>query len=165
MKERKQYLEAGIITTTHGVKGAVRIQPWADTPEFLCDFERFFIDGKPVRVKSASVHKSVVLCYLEGVEDLESAIAMRGKTVYIDRDDFEVEEGRYLIQDLIGLRVFDLNLGEIGSIVEVLTLPANDVYVVQGEKRYMIPVVPDFVKKVDLEKDLVEVEIIEGMES
>ena len=118
-----------------------------------------------MRVKSASVHKSVVLCYLEGVEDLESAIALRGKTVYIDRDDFEVEEGRYLIQDLIGLRVFDLNLGEIGSIVEVLTIPANDVYVVQGEKRYMIPVVPDFVKKVDLEKDLVEVEIIEGMES
>ena len=165
MKKRKQYLEAGLITTTHGVKGAVRIQPWADTPEFLCSFERFYIDEKPVRVISSSVHKSVVLCYLEGIEDLKAAIALRGKTVYISRDDFEIEEGRFLIQDLIGLRVFDLNLGDIGAITEVLTLPANDVYVVQGEKRYMIPVVPEFVKKVDLEGDRVEVEIIEGMES
>ena len=165
MKEKKQYLEAGVITTTHGIKGAVRIQPWADTPEFLCDFDRFYIDGKPVRVISASVHKSVVLCYLEGVEDLESAIALKGKTVYINRDDFEIEEGRYLIQDLIGLKVFDMNMGEIGSIADVLTLPANDVYVVQGESRYMIPAVPEFIKKVDIEGNRVEVEIIEGMES
>jgi len=161
---RKQYLEAGVITTTHGVRGAVRIQPWADDPEFLCGFERLYIDGKEVKVLSASVHKSIVICMLEGVEDMNAAIGMKGKVVYINRDDVEIEEGRYFIQDLVGLQVFDKNLGELGKITDVMTLPANEVYVVKGEKSYMIPAVPEFVKKVDPDKGCVEVEIIEGME-
>ena len=65
-----------------------------------------------------------------------------GKTIYINRDDIKIEEGRYFIQDLIGLQVIDSNLGDIGTIIDVLTPPANDVYVVQGEKRYMIPPCP-----------------------
>ncbi|MGI6576851.1 MAG: ribosome maturation factor RimM [Eubacteriales bacterium] len=163
--ERKQFLEAGMITTTHGVRGAVRIQPWTDTPDVLCDIERFYIDGKEVKVISASVHKSVIICVLDGVDDINAAISLRGKTIYINRDDVEVEEGRYFIQDLIGLRVIDSNLGDIGTITDVLTLPANDVYVVQGDKKYMIPAVSEFIKNVDIDAGKAEVELIEGMEA
>ncbi|NLM60868.1 MAG: 16S rRNA processing protein RimM [Clostridiales bacterium] len=161
---RKQYLEAGMITNTHGIRGAVKIQPWTDTPDVLCGIERFYIDGKEIRVLGSSVHKSAVICTLEGVEDINTANTFRGKTIYVNRDDLEIEEGRYFIQDLIGLRVIDSNLGDIGTIVDVLTLPANDVYIVHGEKKYMIPAVPEFVKRIDLDAGRAEVEIIEGME-
>jgi len=161
--EYKRYLEAGAVASTHGVRGAVMIQPWSDGPEFLCDFERVFIDGTEMKIESASVHKSMVLCKLAGVDDMNTASALRGKTVFIDREDVTLEEGRHFVQDLIGLDVVDVKLGNIGKLAEVINLPSNDVYVVQGRQRYMIPVVPDFVKKVDLEAARVEVAIIEGM--
>jgi len=161
---KKQYLEAGVITATHGIRGAVRIVPWTDDPEFLCGFDRLYIDGREVKVAKASVHKTHVICAFEGVNDINSAIGMKGKIVYINRDDAEIEEGRYFIQDLIGLTVHDRNLGELGKITDVMTLPSNNVYVVKGQKSYMIPAVPEFVKKVDPDNGIVEVEIIEGME-
>jgi 16S rRNA processing protein RimM len=161
---KKQFLEAGEISTTHGIRGAVRIIPWADDPEFLCGFDRFYIDGKEMKVLKASVHKSAVICTFEGVEDMDSAIRLRGKVIRINRDDAEIEEGRYFIQDLIGLSVHDRKLGELGELTDVIKTPANDVYVVKGEKGYMIPAVPEFVKKVDPDGGRIEVEIIEGME-
>lgn len=161
---RKQYLEAGVIATTHGTKGELRIQPWCDGPEFLCRFDRIYIEGKEVKMVQASVHKSMVLCTLDGVQDINAAIALKGKVVFINRDDVEIEEGRYFVQDLIGLKVTDRNHGYLGEITDVMTLPANNVYVVKGVKSYMIPAVPAFVKKVDPDSGSVEVEIIEGME-
>jgi 16S rRNA processing protein RimM len=161
---RKQYLEAGVITATHGIRGAVRIQPWCDDPGFLCGFGRFFIDSREIKVISAAVHKTIVICTLEGVDDMEAAIRLKGKVISINRDDAEIEEGRYFIQDLIGITVTDRNLGELGKITDVMTMPANDVYVVEGEKKYLIPAVPEFVKKMDPDAGVAEVEIIEGME-
>ena len=161
---RKQYLEAGVIATTHGIRGAVRIQPWCDGPEFLCGFDRIYIDGKEIGVLQASVHKSMVICVLDGVNDMTAAIALKGKIVSINRDDAKIEEGRYFISDLLGLKVVDRIRGPLGKLKDVMTMPANNVYVVEGEKNYLIPVVPEFVKKVDLESETVEVEIIEGME-
>ena len=56
MTEKKKYLETGRIVNTHGVRGEVKIQPWADSPDFLLDFDSLYIDGKPLRVLSARVH-------------------------------------------------------------------------------------------------------------
>ncbi len=162
---RQQYLEAGVIANTHGINGAVRVKPWSDDSEFLCDFDRIYIDGEERIIEEASVHKTQVILYIEGVEDINAAIALKGKTIFINRDDVEMEEGRYFIQDLIGLTVNDKVHGTLGEIEDVLNLPANDVYVVKGEKSYMIPAVPEFVKKVDIDSGIVETEIIEGMES
>lgn len=159
-------LEAGRISNTHGVRGAVRILPWADSPEFLCGFERLYIEGEnaPRRVLSASVHKSQVLCQFDGVDTMEKAIALRGKLVYIDRNDVELEEGRHFVCDIIGLKVRDVKLGMIGRVSDVLSLPAHDVYEVSGAKTYLIPVVPQFVKSVNVAGGYIEVEIIEGMD-
>ncbi len=163
----KQKLEAGQIVNTHGVRGAVRIKPWSDDAEFLRLFDRFFIDGREVAVRSSTVHKGMLLCELAGVETIEQAIALKGKTVFIDRDDVTLEEGRYFVQDLLGLRVIDETRGELGKIADVLNLPASDVYVVKsGDGReWMIPVVEEFVGDVDLEAGTVQVRIIEGMET
>ena len=165
-KERKRYLEAGQIVNTHGLRGEMRVLPWADGPEFLTGFSVLYIDEKPHRVESCRVQKTCVLLKLEGTDDVDAARALRGKTVCIDRNDASLPEGSVFVQDLIGMRVIDQNGTEIGKITEVIELPKHDVYVVGGEAgEYQIPAVKEFVKKTDLETDTVEVVVIEGMRS
>ena len=89
---RERYLEAGEVVGTHGVKGEVKIYPWADGPEFLLDFDQLYLDGKPFEVSSARVHKSVVLVKFQGVDDIETAQKLRGRTVTIDREEIQLEE-------------------------------------------------------------------------
>ena len=159
---RERYLEAGEVVGTHGVKGEVKIYPWADGPEFLLDFDQLYLDGKPFEVSSARVHKSVVLVKFQGVDDIETAQKLRGRTVTIDREEIQLEEGAAFIADLIGLPVYSEGR-RIGVLKEVLTLPGNDVYVVEGEQRYMIPAVSEFLEKVDAEGGEIHVRLIEGM--
>ena len=70
---KKPFLEAGQIVSTHGVRGDVKVMPWADDPEFLLDFDTVYLGGKPVRVQSCRVQKTCVLMKLEGVDDLDAA--------------------------------------------------------------------------------------------
>ncbi len=152
-------LEAGKIVNTHGIRGEVKILPWCDSPAFLCSFDVLYLDGAPVAVRSARVHGRTVVASLAGVR-------LRDKIVCIDRSNVSLPEGRYFIADLIGLNVLDNRTGAlIGTLRDVLTLPANDVYVVRGEREYMIPAVPAFLAQIDLEAGTMRVNLIEGMET
>ena len=159
----KQFLETGEIVNTHGIRGEVKLLPWADDPEFLLEFDEVYIDGRTYEIESARVQKTCVLMKFKGINTVEDAIKLRGKVVSIDRTDIELAEGSYFIADLIGLPVFADGV-EIGKIKEVLTPPGNDVYVVRGKHEYMIPVVQEFVLDVDLEQG-VQVRLIEGMQT
>ena len=104
---KNQFLEAGQIVNTHGIRGEVKIVPWCDSPEFLCQFEVLYLDGRPLKVRSARAHKGNVLAFLEGVDDVNAAMALKGKIVSIDRTGVELPDGRHFIADLIGLEVLD----------------------------------------------------------
>ena len=71
---KKQYLEAGRIVNTHGVRGEVKIEPWADDASFLTRFKRFYLDGKAVKVLSIRVHKTMCIAALEGIDDVPAFI-------------------------------------------------------------------------------------------
>lgn len=158
-----QLLETGEIVSSHGIHGEVKILPWADTPEFLLEFDLFYLNGKPYEVLSSRVHKTCVLAKLKGIDTPEQAATLRGKKVSIDRADVRLPEGTVFIADLIGCRVMDENGTEIGKIRDVLTMPSSDVYVVEGEHQYMIPAVREFVKEIDVTQRFVRVHLIEGM--
>ncbi|MDO4174562.1 MAG: ribosome maturation factor RimM [Eubacteriales bacterium] len=163
---KKQYLEIGKIVNTHGIRGDVKVQPWCDSPDFLAEFEILYRkDHSAITITSAKVHKGCVLMHIEGIESLEQAQAMRGMTLYMDRDDVELEEGAFFIQDAIGLPVYDERLGrEIGIVKEISDGPAGDLYIIQdGSKQHMIPGVPQFLKDVDLENGRITVCTIEGL--
>jgi len=161
---QKQWLEAGRIVGTHGVRGEVKVEPWADEPAFLLDFEEVQLNGKLYAVEQSRVHKTQVLLKLKGVDTVEDAALLRGKIVSINRDDAQLEDGAVFIADLIGLPVYDEAHNELGKITEVLTLPANDVYVVKGAHEYMIPVVKEFVLTVDTTAG-VTIRLVEGMQT
>lgn len=159
------YLEAGKIVNTHGIAGEVKLLPWADEPAFLLDFDEIYLDGQPIKVKSARVHKNCVLMKLEGIDDVNAAMRLRDKVVSIARKDAQLEEGAFFLADLMGLEVRDADSGEVlGQITDVLTPPASNVYVVKGGKaQHMIPAVPEFVVETNVAEGFLRVRLIEGM--
>ena len=91
--EKQQYIEAGKIVNTHGVRGEVKIQVWLDSPEFMRRFKTLYIDSKPVRLLSSRAHKGFLIDMLDGVEDINAAMSLKNKTVYIDRADAKLKKG------------------------------------------------------------------------
>jgi len=161
----KQYLEAGKIINTHGIRGEVKVDSWCDSPEALAEFETVYIDHKATTVQSARVHKNFVLMKLAGVETVEDAMLLKNKLIFIDRDDADLPEDTFFIQDVIGFDVFDRRQNKvIGKFREALFLPAGDIYRVEGEKGdILIPARPEFLKGTDMDNRVLTVETIPGM--
>ena len=157
-----QYIEAGEIVTTHGVRGEVKVLCWLDDPEMLCEFDRCRIAGKEYEMEQVRVQKTCNLVKLKGIDTMEAAQAMRGKVVELYREDIDDEV--IFAAELIGVEVF-ADGKNIGKIKEVLDYPGNSVYVVKGEYEYMIPAVKHFILSTDMEKNEMQVRLIEGMRS
>lgn len=156
------FIEAGEIVNTHGVRGEVKLLPWLDSPESMCAFHRCRIGKQDYSVLSCRVQNTCNLMRLDGVDTMEKAQALRGKTVEIYRED--VEDGVIFAAELIGMQVYSQgNL--IGELTQVLDYPGNQVYVVKGEREYMIPAVKAFILSTDLEKNEMQVTLLEGMQT
>ena len=164
----KKYLETGKITGTHGLKGEVRVQPWADSPDFLTEFDELYLDNgaKKIGISSARVHKNMIIMKIKGVDTIEQADALRNKVIYLDRDDVELEEGAYFIQDLLGLDVFDCETGEIlGKLEDVSETGSNDIYHVRTTDgaEVLIPVIPDVVREISPEDGYIRIFRMKGL--
>ncbi|MBC8570122.1 ribosome maturation factor RimM [Zongyangia hominis] len=164
----KKYLETGKIVTTHGIKGEVKVYPWCDAPEFLLDFDRLYLDkGKrAVEVEECRIHKNMAILKLKGVDTVEQAVSYRGKVLYVDRDEIELAEGEYFVQDLIGLTVRDADSGkEYGKITDVTETGANDVYHVafpDGSVK-LIPAIKDVVIRTNIDEGVMEIRPLRGL--
>ena len=164
---KKQFLDSGKIVGTHGIKGEVRIEPWCDSPEFLCAFKKLYLDERgetAIKVKSRP-HKNITLCKIEGIDTIEGAERLRGKIVYIDRDDIKLDEGVHFVQDLIGLEVRDFETDEVyGTLTDVLRTGANDVYeITRDGKKYLAPVIDEVVREINTEKGYVLITPMKGI--
>lgn len=157
-----QFIEAGEIVNTHGVHGEVKVLCWLDDPEMLCEFDRCRIAGKEYAMEQVRVQKTCNLVKLRGIDTMEDAQALRGKTVELFREDIDDEV--IFAAELIGVEVFAEG-EKIGKIIEVLDYPGNSVYVVKGEYEYMIPAVNQFILSTDMEKNEMQVKLIKGMRS
>lgn len=136
----KQYLEVGKIVTTVGLKGEVKIMPWCDSPELLCELKTLYTFQKPtdsyipIELEGGRVLKNMAVIKIKGIDTVERAQRLRSKILYMDRNDVELEEGCYFIQDLIGLNALDADSGRsYGVICDVTETGANDVYHIKAE--------------------------------
>ena len=155
-----QFVEAGEIVTTHGIKGEVKVLCWLDDPEMLCEFDRCRIGGKEYTIEQCRVQKTCNLVKLSGVDTMDSAQLMRGKIIELYREDIDDEV--IFAAELIGVEVYSDN-ALIGKITDVLDYPGNSVYVVKGEHEYMIPAVNQFIVSTDMQANHIDVKLIEGM--
>ena len=159
---RLPFIEAGEIVNTHGVRGEIKMLPWLDSPEDMRGFTRCRIGGKDYAITACRVQNTCNLLKLEGVDTMEAALALRGKTVTLYRED--MDEDVIFAGDLIGMEVFS-QAKRIGELTQVLDYPGNQVYVVKGEREYMLPAVKEFILSTDLEANRMEVKLLEGMET
>ncbi len=156
----RPYIECGKIINTHGCYGALKLESWCNTPEELADLKTLFLKKNEIytelKVTKASVFKQFVLVNFDNIKNMDEALALKGQTIYAKRSDFNLDEGEYFIADLSGLSVIDANSGKkYGTLVEVINRGASDIYVVKTENgERMIPVVPEFVDRVDLEEGI-----------
>ena len=161
--DNSRFIEAGKIVNTHGVRGEVKIEPWVDSPEFLKQFKALYVEGAEMRVVSTRVHKRFVIAALEGVGDVNAAMALKNKTVYIDRTDAKLPKGSFFLADIFGARVVTEEGEELGILSDVLDNPGQRVYVVKGETERLIPAVPEFILHTDVEGRVITVHLIEGL--
>ena len=156
------YIEAGEIVTTHGVRGEVKVLSWLDSPEMLCEFDRCRISGREYVMDSVRVQKTCNLVKLRGVDTMEDAQKLRGKTMELYRED--ISDELIFASELVDVEVY-ADGARIGKIKEVLDYPGNSVYVVQGEREYLIPAVKEFILATDLERNQMQVKLLKGMAS
>ena len=164
---KKQFLEVGRIVGTHGIRGELRVDPWCDSPDFLSGFKKLYFDEGKTSLKSkARPHKNIVLLRLEGVETIDDAEKLRGKVLYIDRDDARLPEGKNFVQDLIGCRVVDADDAskEYGEIADVFKTGANDVYAVKNPSgEFLVPVIDEVVVEKDIDGGVVRIRPMKGL--
>ncbi len=162
---KKEFLEAGKIINTFGIRGELKVQPWSDRVDFLKQFKTIYISGQPVRVVSVRVHQQNALLTLEGVTDMDSALPYKNKIIEVRRADIKNKPGEHFVADLIGLDARDADSGEVfGKVSDVLSYPAQDLYEVKGGgKTYLIPDVPAFVKEINEMEGFISFHVLEGM--
>ena len=159
----QKYLECARVTSTHGVRGTLRLECRADSPKTLTRVPKMYILDKEKNViktltlSHASVQKNMVLATFAEIATLEEAIPYRDTVLYADRKDIPLAPGAHFIADLIGLPVMDERFGNVGVLTEVLSPAGQDIYVVKRENgsTFMFPCVSEFVKEISLgeEKD------------
>ena len=163
---KNQFLEAGKIVGTHGLKGEVRVDPWCDSAEFLAKFKRlYYKDGTELKVISSRPHKNITILHLEGVKDVNAADGLRGRVLYINRDDVKLPKGVYFVQDIIGMRTIDCDTGEeYGEVTDVMKTGANDVYqITKDGKEYLIPAIPDVIVERNIEDGILTIRPMKGI--
>ena len=162
-------LEVGQIVNTYGIKGFVKVVPLVDNCNQFKDFKTLYIQEKKnikeLQIEEVKFSKNLVLLKFKGIDTIEQAEELRNYYLQAKRSDIKLEKGAYFIVDLIGLDVYTEEGNLLGILKEVLQPGANDVYVVEnGEKQQiLLPVIPDVIKKVDIEGKRVIVKLLEGL--
>lgn len=164
-------LQVGVITSTHGIKGEVKVFPTTDDPTRYSYLKDVILDtGKEkidLKVAGVKYFKQYVIVKFKGINDINDIEKYKGSTLWVTRENaVPLEENEYFIADLIGLKVVTDEGEEFGELTDVMQTGANDVYVVETYKdkqEVLLPVIDECVLDVDLEKGIVTVHIMEGL--
>lgn len=162
----KEFLESGKIVGTHGIRGAVRFQPWSDNADFLSGIKTvFLLDGTPIDIISVKPHGNIAILELKDVKSIEDAEKLRNKVLLVKRSDIDIPDDRYFIEEIIGSNVYSEKTGELlGVLSDVSKTGANDVWHIKKEgKEYLIPAIESVVVSVDVENDKVVINPMEGI--
>lgn len=165
----KDYLEIGKITSTHGIKGEMRVQPWCDSPEFMKKFKVLYLDKKgekPLKVR-VRPNGNMALVKAEGIETVEEANKYRNRILYMKRSDVKLPDGFYFLQELFDCKVIDADdeSKEYGILSDVSQTGANDVWHIKTEEgeEYLIPAIPQVVTDVDVVSGIIKIRPLKGI--
>lgn len=163
-------LRVGVITSTHGIKGEVKVFPTTDDPSRYRQLKQVFLDNGgtllSLEIQGVKFFKKFVIVKFRGIDDINEVEKYKGKDLMILREDaVELEEGEYFISDLIGLKVMTDQGELLGELQDVIQTGANDVYEVRMEdgKEVLLPAIADCILDISLEKGTVLVHLLDGL--
>lgn len=163
-------LQVGVITSTHGIRGEVKVFPTTDDPNRFRKLKQVILDtGKEqldMEIASVKFFKNQVIVKFKGIDDINDVEKYRKAGIYVTRENaVPLGENEYFIADLIGLRVISDEEEELGVIDDVLQTGANDVYIVKKEQTpdLLIPAIKDCIKNVNIEEGTMIVHLLPGL--
>ncbi len=166
----EQILRVGVITSTHGVRGEVKVFPTTDDVNRFKKLKKVLLEVgkeyKELKISSVKFFKNMVILKFEGLNSINDVECFRQLSLYVTREDaVKCEEGEYFIADLIGLDVVTDKGESLGVLKDVLQTGANDVYIVEMEnkKEVLLPAIKDCILNVSLEENKMEVHVLEGL--
>lgn len=170
VKYMEDLLKVGVITTTHGVRGEVKVFPTTDEAERFLELEYVLLDtGRELRrldIRHVKFFKNLVILKFEGVDNINDIEKYRGCDLWIPREEGqELGENEYYIADLIGMTVLLEDGTEFGTLKNVIETGANDVYVVSSREHgeVLLPAIRECIRNVDTEKNLMTVHLMKGL--
>ena len=163
-------LKVGVITSTHGIRGEVKVFPTTDDPKRFLDLKEIILDTgkekKTLSVQYVKFFKNMVILKFKEFDNINDVEIYRQKDLYVTREQaVPLEENEYFIADLLGLSVYTENDDPLGTLTDVLQTGANDVYVVKMEeqKEVLIPAIRECILEVDMETRRMKVHLLEGL--
>lgn len=162
-----EYILVGKIINTHGVKGEVKLYPYTENIKRFSDLKTIYIgeEKSSIKIQGVRYHKNMALIKLEGLDNMNDVIFLKGEKVYIDElDRIKLPKDKYFIYELIDCKVFDMEGNSLGYVKDVLQNSSNDVYIIKdNEKEYLIPAVKEFIKEINISEKKIVIDVIEGM--
>jgi len=168
----EKYIKIAQFTKPQGLKGELRAKIFCDSPEVLESFKNYFIGNdsnetkKPIEITLKSVRKGFVVVKIYGVDDADNAEVFVGQSLYVKREDFSLPENTWFIADLIGLKVVNVDTGELyGTVEEILQNAPKDVYVIKtpGSKKLMFPSIPEVLIDTNITEGVIKIRPLEGL--
>lgn len=167
----EQFFQVGIISSTHGIKGEVKVFPTTDdvkrfkkNTELLLDIKKG--DMIPLKVSSVKFFKQFVILKFDGYDSINDIERYKGCSLFVTRDNaVKLQKNEYFIADLIGVKVYDEFDSYIGELKEVYETGANDVYIISREDMddLLIPAIKQCILDVDIENGVMKVHLLEGL--
>lgn len=163
-------LKVGVITTTHGVRGEVKVYPTTDEPERFLELDYVLLDtGRELRkleIKNVKFFKNLVILKFKGVDNINDIEKYKGRDLWIPREEGqELEEDEYYIADLLGMSVVLEDGQELGTLKDVMETGANDVYIIDSAEHgeVLLPAIKECILDVDLEKNVMTIHLMKGL--
>ena len=167
MSQREAYLAVGRIIGIHGVRGEIKVKSLTDFPERFSPGALLYVEGETIQreVLSARPHKGALLVKLTGMNDRNAAETLRGKYLFVAREDaMPLAEDEYYEDELVGLQVETMEGEVLGELMQIMWTAANEVYIVQGRRgEILIPAIAEVVQEVDLEQGVMRVALLPGL--
>lgn len=166
----EQFLRVGVISSTHGIKGEVKVFPTTDDANRFKKLKEVLLDtGKEhisLEVEQVKFHKNMVIVKFKGYDNINDVEMYKGKDLLVSRDQaVKLEPDENFIIDLIGLKVVTDEGADFGTVKDILQTGANDVYVIDGNngKEYLFPSIKECILDVNLDEGTVTVHIMDGL--
>lgn len=166
----EQYFQVGVISSTHGIRGEVKVYPTTDDPARFRRLKEVLLDAgggwMPLEIEKVRFFKQMVIAKFKGYDSINDVEKYRGKGLYVPREQaVPLEEGEYYVADLLGIKVLLEDGQPFGTLKDVMQTGANDVYVVDSPRygEVLVPAIADCILEVSVEQGWMKIHLLDGL--